>query len=84
MGALPNYAENATQEQAGRLAVHDLALKSEKPANFRLQAFVFCGSLTRTRTRDLRINRKPGAWKALQNQRFIAGKSIRAINRVIP
>jgi len=30
MGALPNYAENATQEQAGRRAVHDLALKSEK------------------------------------------------------
>ncbi len=31
--------------------------KTKKPANFRLRAFVFCGSPTWTRTRDLRINR---------------------------
>ena len=30
MGASPNYAENAAQEQAGRLAERDLAFKSEK------------------------------------------------------
>ena len=29
MGASSNYAENATQEQAGRLAERDLAFKSE-------------------------------------------------------
>ncbi len=39
--------------------------KAKKPANFRLRAFVFCGSPTWTRTRDLRINRKPGASKTL-------------------
>ena len=41
------------------------------------------GSPTWTRTRDLRINRKLGSSKTLQNQRFIAEKLIRAINRVI-
>ena len=30
MGASPNYAENAAQEQAGRLAERDLAFNSEK------------------------------------------------------
>jgi len=39
MGALPNYAENATQEQAGRRAVHDLALKSEKARKFSFAGF---------------------------------------------
>ena len=29
---------------------------AEKPANFHLQAFVYCGSPTWTRTRDLQIN----------------------------
>jgi len=32
------------------------ATQTKKPANFRLRAFVFCGSPTWTRTRDLRIN----------------------------
>jgi hypothetical protein len=39
MGALPNYAENATQEQAGRRAVHDLALKSEKARKLSFAGF---------------------------------------------
>ncbi len=33
-----------------------LRSKAKKPANFRLRAFVFFGSPTWTRTRDLRIN----------------------------
>ena len=58
--------------------------KAKKPANLHLQAFVFFGSPTRNRNRDLRINRKPGSWKTQYFQRFTAKKSIRAINRAIP
>jgi hypothetical protein len=39
MGALPNYAENATQEQAGRRAVHDPALISEKARKLSFAGF---------------------------------------------
>ena len=85
MGALPNYAENTAQEQAGTRAVHDLALKSEKAHKLSFAGFLCslaprpglepgtCG-LTESRARQ----------KILQDQRFIAEKSIRAINRVIP
>jgi hypothetical protein len=56
MGALPNFAENATPEQAGRRALHDLALESEKARKLSFAGFFF-GSATWTLTRDLRINR---------------------------
>ena len=39
MGALPDYAENAAQEEAGRRAVHDPALKSEKARKFSFAGF---------------------------------------------
>jgi len=39
MGALSNYAKNAAQEQAGRRAVHDLALKSEKARKLSFAGF---------------------------------------------
>ena len=39
MGALANYAENATQEQAGRLAVHDRALISGKARKLSFAGF---------------------------------------------
>jgi hypothetical protein len=41
------------------------------------------GSLTWTGNRDLLINRNPGSSKTQLNQRFIAKKTIRVINRVI-
>ena len=68
MGASPNYAENAAQEQAGRLAERDLAFKSEKARKLSFAGSMFFGSPTWTRIRDLRINRKPGSWKTKYSQ----------------
>jgi hypothetical protein len=83
MGALPNYADNATQEQAGRHAVHDLALKSEKACTLSFASFLYFGSPTWTRTRDLRINRNPGGSKSQYIQWFISKKTFCVINCAI-
>ena len=49
----------------------------------KISAF-YVGSSTWARTRDLRINRKPGFWNTNINQRLIWVKIDRVINRVIP